>query len=217
MAKLDKAGESNSIKLSKGVYASLATVTSITDLSNHPALKRQTPVLRNDVTPVELCIEVKFEKEDGEEWSQRFYGDYKVDGAGNIKGWKAFANGVQDFFVKLIGQEELENRINDDYSMPSNLFNAVKGKQYYRISYVSGFSKKDSSKASYKEWNQIFLPDATIEEMQRAWASSSVYMESYKPDVVDEIELQRKEDTSDTSFNPEEFQESSDPTEEFEL
>lgn len=210
MPKLDNAGESNSIKLSKGVYASLGTITGVTDYSVHPHYPNRKPLLKKDGSPVtgkggkplELCLEVKYEREDGQEWTTAFYGNYKVDAVtGRIKGWNAFGNGVQDFLDKLLGREVLENTLNEDYSIPQSLLDMLIGKSFYRISYISGFNAKDSSKGAYKDFNQIFLPDATIEEMQKAWASSAPYLTTYKPDVVDELEKMREEkENGDTSF-----------------
>jgi len=209
MPKLDNAGESNSIKLSKGVYASLVTIIGITDYSVHPHYPNRKPLLKKDGTPVtgkggkplELCLEVKYEREDGQEWTIAFYGNYKIDAVtGKIKGWNAFNNGVQDFFDKLIGRETLENTLNDDYSIPQSLLDMLIGKQFYRISYISGFNYKDAHKGTYKDFNQIFLPDATIEEMQQAWASSAPYLKNYKPDVIDELEQLRQNSSGDTSF-----------------
>jgi hypothetical protein len=208
MPKLDSANSSNSLKVSKGVYASLVTILEVTNLSNHPNVKVPLQTLK-DGTPTELCIEVKYQKDNGEEWSQRFYGKYKIDEVtGSIKGWKAFGNGVQNFFETLLGKEILENTLNDDYSLSKNLFNKVLGIQFYKISYVSG--TKNDGKPRYKDWDRIFLADATIDDIQNAWAQQSVYMTSYTPDVIDMIENQ------ETSFNAEDFNQGS-TEEEFEL
>ena len=208
MPKLDSASDSSSIKVSKGVYASLVTVTEVKDLSNHPNYKGQINTLK-DGTPTELCIEVKYQKDNGEEWNQRFYGKYKFDKVtGSIKGWQAFGNGVQNFFTTLLGKETLENLLNDDYSLGKRLFDGVVGKSFYKVSYVSG--SKDDGRPRYKDWDRVFKEDATIEDIQNEWAQNSIYMKSYTPDVIDAME------SKEESFNPSEFQ-SEEDTEEFEL
>jgi len=209
MPKLDDKNESSSIKISKGVYASLGTITGVTDYSVHPHYPDRKPLMKKDGTevtgkggkPLELCLEIKYQREDGQDWTTAFYGNYKIDAVtGKIKGWNAFGNGVQDFFDKLIGREALENGLNDDYSIPQALLNLLIGKSFYRISYISGFNHKDPSKGAYKDFNQVFLPDTPIEEMQQVWASSAPYLTTYKPDVVDELERLREENKQDTSF-----------------
>jgi len=209
MPKLDDKNESSSIKISKGVYASLGTITDVTDYSVHPHYPDRKPLAKKDGTlvvnkkgePLQLCLEIKYQREDGQDWTTAFYGNYKMDAVtGKIKGWNAFGNGVQDFFDKLIGREALENGLNDDYSIPQTLLNLLIGKQFYRISYISGFNKKDQTKGAYKDFNQVFLPDTPIEEMQQVWASSAPYLTTYKPDVVDELERLREENKQDTSF-----------------
>lgn len=195
MPKLEHSGEFNSIKIAKGVYASLGTITKITDLSNHPNLKRKQN-LRNDGTPLQLCIEVEYEREDGAKWNTRFFGDYLTDTVtGKVKGWKAFANGVQSFFETMYGSlEEVGNLLNEDYTIGSTLIEPLIGRKFYRISYINGI--KDDGKGRYKDWNQIFLEGATIEEMQDVWAKASIRMKSYVPDAIDEIEKSK----GDTDF-----------------
>lgn len=200
MPELHKSGEFNSIKISKGVYAALVTCTDIVDLSNYPGRPGEINK-RNDGTPYELAIEVKYQREDGQEWSTRFYGNFEKDKVtGKIRGWQPFANGVQDFFETMIGDlTEVGNLLNEDYSISQALIERVKGVKFYRISYVSGFSKKDSSKAAYKDFNRIFLEGTSIETMQEAWARVALRMKTYLPDVVDE--LAKNKETEDTSFN----------------
>jgi len=198
-AELDKSGgEFNSIKIAKGVYASLGTISKITDMSNHPDLKREV-FRRNDGEPFQLCIEVEYEREDGAKWSTRFFGDWKQDTVtGKIKGWKAFANGVQAFFEKFYGDEkEVGKLLNDNWTIGPNIIDPLIGRKFYRISYINGI--KDDGKGRYKDWNQIFLEDATIEEMQDAWAKISIRMKSYVPDAVDELE--KMKENTDTSFD----------------
>lgn len=217
MPKLDQAGEFNSIKLAKGVYASLVTIAKITDLSNHPDLNRPKN-LRNDGTEYQICIEVGYQRDDGQDWSTRFYGDWKADPVtGKIKGWNAFANGVQDFFATMYGDiEEVGNRLNDNYTIGENITKPLIGRKFYRISYISGL--KDDGKGRYKDWNKIFLEDATIEDMQNAWARVSVKMKSYTPEAVDEIEkMKDKEATSFPYGANDPDQRVSDTEEEFEL
>ncbi len=82
--------------------------------------------------------------------------------------------------------------------MTPELFERVVGTEFYRVSYVSGM-KQDGLKARYRDWNRIFLKDATVEEMQDAWARTVVKMKSYTPDVIDEV--QATKESEDTSFN----------------
>lgn len=195
MPELEHSGEFNSIKIAKGVYASLGTITKITDLSNHPDLKR--PInRRNDGEPYQLCIEVEYEREDGAKWNSRFFGDYKTDTVtGKVKGWKAFANGVQSFFETMYGDlQEVGNLLNDNYTIGPKLIEPLIGRKFYRISYINGI--KDDGKGRYKDWNQIFLEGTTIEQMQDAWAKASIRMKSYVPDAIDEIERAK----GDTDF-----------------
>lgn len=198
MPTLDKSGEFNSIKISKGVFASLGTVTKITDLSNYPGSNKPLNK-RNDGTPFELCIEVEYEREDGEKWNTRFFGEFKKDTiSGKVKGWKAFGNGVQNFFETMIGDlESVGNMLNDDYSIGSSLVGACIGKKFYRISYIAGM--KDDGKGRWKDFNQIFMEGTTIEQMQEAWAKVASKMKTYLPDVIDEIERMKNEESA--SFN----------------
>jgi len=197
---LQEEGEYNSIKIAKGVYASLGTITKITDLSNHPSIKRDKPNARKDGEPYQLCIEVEYEREDGNKWNSRFWGDYDYDQVtGRIKGWKPFRNGVQKFFITLYGsKEEVGNRINDDSSMGPTLFDSCIGKEFYRISYINGI--KDDGKGRYKDWDQVFTAKTPIEEIQTAWALASINFKSYVPDAVDEIQRMKDEKSGDTSF-----------------
>lgn len=194
---MDKPGEFNSIKLSKGVYAALVTISEIKDLSNYPG-QTTPPNLRNDGTPYQLCIEVKYEREDGQDWSTRFYGDYLEDTVtGKIQKWKTFANGIYEFFKTMYGShEEVENRVNDDWSIGELLTKPLIGRKFYRVSYISGL--KDDSKGKYKDFNRIFLEDATIEQMQDVWSTVAPKMKTYTPEAVDEIEKMRDEQA--TSF-----------------
>ena len=219
MPQLDKPGEFNSIKLAKGVYASLVTIAKITDLSNHPDFKRPEN-RRTDGEPYQLCIEVGYQRDDGADWSTRFYGNWKADAVtGKIKGWSTFGNGVYSFFTLLLGShEELETRLNDNYTISQLMIEPLIGRKFYRISYINGI--KDDGKGRYKDWNQIFLEDATIENMQNIWARASVKMKSYTPDAVDELE--RMKPTEDTKFNyganvEKDIEQSVLPEEEFEL
>lgn len=212
-------GEFNSTKIAKGVYASLGTISKITDLSNHPSIKRDTPMARNDGTPYQLCIEVEYEREDGNKWTSRFWGEYDVDQVtGRIRGWNSFRNGVQKFFTTLYGsKEEVGSRINDDASMGETLFAPCIGKKFYRVSYINGV--KDDGKGKYKDWDQIFLENVPIEEIQTAWAIASVNFKSYVPGAIDEIARLKDEKTGDTNFEyGANVKENSDPPEEeFEL
>ena len=196
---LQEEGEFNSTKIAKGVYASLGTITKITNLSNHPSITRETPNCRNDGTPYELCIEVEYEREDGKKWNSRFWGEYDTDQVtGRIKGWKPFRNGVQKFFTVMYGsKDEVGQRIEDDASMGETLFAPCIGKKFYRVSYINGV--KDDGKGRYKDWDQVFLENVPIEEIQTAWAIASVNYKSYVPDAVDEIA--RLKDENATDFN----------------
>lgn len=214
MPKMNKPGEYSSLKISKGVFASLVTISNVKDLSNHPKFPKAEPMLRNDGTPVEICVEVEYESDGGETWSQRFYGGYLTDKiTGRVKGWKTMGkdSGVYNFFATMLTHEGLENLIGDDFEITTTMIKSVIGKQYYRVAYIGGL--KDGNKGKYKDWNQIFPVETTIEDIQKAWANAAPYMTTYKPDVIDEIE--RAKEQQDTSFNPEEFQ--SEDTEEFEL
>ena len=217
MVKLNKSGEFNSLKLAKGVYAALGTITEITDLSNHP--KDAAPInLRNDGTPLEICIDVEYERDDGARWNTRFWGNYKKDKVtGNIIGWDGFNNGVQNFFETILGDlESVGKLINDDWSMTKELFEEVIGTEFYRVSYVSGM-KEGTAKAKYKDWNRIFLKDATVEEMQEAWARVSIKMKSYTPDVIDEVEAARETENTDFNYGANATDAATDKSEEFEL
>lgn len=198
MPQLDKAGDFNSIKLAKGVYASLVTISKIEDLSNYPGRQGELNK-RNDGEPYELCIKVYYEREDGEDWSTMFWGNFKKDKVtGKIQGWKAFGNGVQDFFETMYGNlEEVGNRLNDDWSISATLTEPLIGRKFYRISYISGI--KDDNKGRYKDFYKIFTDDTTIETMQNVWAQASVKMKSYAPDAADELERMKEEEG--TSFN----------------
>lgn len=200
MPKLDKPGDfGNSLKLAKGVYASLVTIVDIIDLSNYPGTIGE-PNKRNDGTPFDLCVEVKYKRDDGEDWSTRFWGDFKKDEVtGRIKGWKVFANGVYEFFVTMLGSHELlESILNDDWSISRAMLDLPRGKKFYRISYIAGM-KEAEGKGRWKDFNRIFLEGTTIEQMQNVWAEIAPKMKSYRPDVIDELE--RMKEDKDTKFD----------------
>jgi len=186
MVKLDKEGEFNSTQIAKGVYASLGKIIEVLDLSNHPDYDRNQN-LRKDGTPLELCIEVKYQRDDGKEWTSRFWGGYKKDDVtGNITGWNAFRNGVQGFFETMLGDlNAVGNLIAENWAMTQALLDSVKGKEFYRISYISGI--KPDGKGRYRDWNKIFLKDTTVEKMQEEWARVAIKLNSYTPEAIDEI------------------------------
>ena len=200
--KLQDESEFSSIKIAKGVYASLVTIVKFIDLSNHPSIKRDTPNVSKSGKPYQLCLEVEYERNDGSKWSSKFWGNWNIDEAtGRIRGWNSNYNGVQRFFTTFYGsKEEVGKRINDDSSMGELLFNSCIGRKYYRISYIVGQKDDNPAKGSWWDWDKVFLEDTPIEEMQTAWAIASIDLKEYKPDAVDKIQETKDERSGDTSF-----------------
>jgi hypothetical protein len=186
------AGEFNSIKIAKGVFASLGTITEIRDMSNYPGKE---PVhFKKNGEPYQLCIEVEYEREDGGKWSSKFFGNFDLDKVrGTLKRWDPFRNSVQDFFEVMYGtREEAQQRTNDDWTIGAMLTGPLIGKKFYRISYIHKL--KENGKGEYWDWRIVFPETATIEEMQDKWAKASIKMTSYDPSIIDEIE-KNKDDT----------------------
>lgn len=190
MPELDDKKQGNSTQIDKGVYASKVTVVRIEDKSVHPRWKDNRDTTFKSGKPIELYLHVTY---DTGEWQKKLVlmGNYKVDKVtGQIKGWQAKRNNVQDFLITLLGKNIVQQYLNEDYSIKPEMLNMLVGREFYRVSFVSGTYNE---KPSYQDWRQVFKPEVSIEDIKKEWLSAVPFIKQYTPDVV--------EMGDDTKFN----------------
>lgn len=190
MPELDDKKQGNSTQIDKGVYASKVTIVRIEDRSVHPRWKDNRDTAYKSGKQIELYLIVTYTTGD---WEKKMYliGSYKSDKVtGEIKGWQAKKNSVQDFLVTLLTKPVVQGYLNEDYSIKPEMLNMLVGREFYRVSFVSGTY---NDKPSYQDWKQIFKPETSIDDIKQAWISALPYLKGYTPDVV--------EAGDDTKFN----------------
>lgn len=192
MPELDDKKQGNSTQIDKGVYASKVTIIRIEDKSVHPRWKDNRETTFKSGKPIELYLVVTYTTGD---WEKKMYlmGSYKSDKVTGIKGWQAKKNSVQDFLVTLLTKPVVQGYLNEDYSIKPEMLNMLVGREFYRVSFVSGDYPKGSGKPSYQDWKRIFKAETLIDDIKEAWISALPYLKTYTPDVV--------EAGDDTKFN----------------
>lgn len=194
MPKLDDSS-SKSIKLGTGVYCTLVKIIRIEDKSVHPRYKDGRETKFKSGNPIELYLMVTYDNGDFER-KLNLFGSYKKDAVtGAIKGWKRKKNAVQDFLVELVGKSAVETNLNEDYSIKPELLNTLIGREFYRISFVSGTwtnPNTNETQPNYRDWQRVFSANTDMDDIEKEWKESSKYMTKlYTPDVI----------SDDTSFN----------------
>jgi len=186
--------------IDKGVYLSLGRITAVQDFSNHSSYKKPEPLMikkkdKNGVpydAPADLCIEITYETENGDERKFKLFGGYNKDiTTGIVKSWSGSkANKVSEFLYTILTDDEISSFIRDDYSIDETKMNvAMVDKTFKEVKYVAGTYLKDGeskmSTRTFKFYNHLTEETDIVAEWEKAKVIDRYIRESYKPDVVD--------------------------------
>ena len=172
----------------KGIYVNLVTISDAEDISG------TVPVFLDRAVE----IGVKLTLEIGREFQPELtiFGEFEKDVyTDEVIGWgSAFC--IQELFYKLSYQGQL----NSDNSIPAEALKSLIGKQFFKLSYVSGI--KDNGQLKYSNWNLIASPDENPELLANRFQKSILngYPRNYRPELVDTSEESELEDESINQF-----------------
>ena len=158
-----------------GILISLVTIADVEDISGTKPLFFNEPI---DVG-VKLTLDI----------SRDFHPELIIAGnfdrdqyTNEIKGWgSGFL--VQDMLFRL----GYKGNLNPDNSIPESAIRSLKGKQIYRLSYVTG--TKDDGKPRYCDWNLIASKEEGAESLFNRFRKSlsKGYPRNYKPEVIEQL------------------------------
>ena len=158
----------------KGIFINLVKIATAVDIS-----KMQLPFLEQ---PIDIGIKLLLDI--GRDFQPELIiaGNFERNAiTEEIQGWKS-AFVVQDAMYRLgySGNLTVDNRV------PQAALDALKGHQFYRLSYVSG--TKDNGKLRYSDWNNIASvgdgPDSLAKRFQKSLLKG--YPKNYRPELLDE-------------------------------
>lgn len=116
--------------------------------------------------------------------TMNFWGNYSKDSTtGAITGWGSAI--VVNNFLWRVG---VEGKVGDDGKIPQEILDQCRGKEFWRLSYVSG-TKKDGEKVKYQEWNEIGSleegPENLLERFR--YSLTKGYPKNYRSDLAEKI------------------------------
>jgi len=167
---MDKPYNKNSY--GEGIYVNLVTVIKAEDISG------QTLTFLNN--PVDIGIKLTIDV--GKEFTPEMFifGNFEYDMlTGDIIGWgSAFV--VQEVFKKL----GVQGHLTKDNTIPESALAQLVGKQFYRLSYVSG--AKDNGQLKYSDWNIIasLVEGAAFLASKFQKSLTRGYPKNYKPQLL---------------------------------
>ena len=164
----------NNNNYGKGIFINLVKIASAEDISG-----QQLPFLEQRID-----IGIKLLLDIGRDFQPELIiaGNFDRNTITNdVQGWgSGFL--IQDALYRLgySGNLTADNRV------PQAALDALKGHQFYRLSYVSG--TKDNGKPRYSDWNNIASvgdgPDSLAKRFQKSLLKG--YPKNYRPELLDE-------------------------------
>jgi hypothetical protein len=161
---------SNSIKLTDGVYAQKFTIIDAN-------IKYNTAYFEDTR---DILLELTINAGKDENWTIQLAGNYKRDDKGQITGW-----GTAFPIAKLLHTCGISAEVDDNGRFNMEDLRPIANQELYKITYVAGL--KEDGKPKYKTWNTYFSPNATAEEMRNEFVDSlkKGYPKDYAPDVLE--------------------------------
>lgn len=157
----------------EGVYINLVTIADAEDISNTQPLFLD--------RPIEIGIKLKLEIGREFQPEMSIFGEFEWDQDTNeIIGWgSAFV--LQELLYKL----GYKGPLNSNNTIPQEALKNLIGKQFFKLSYVSGI--KDNGDLKYSNWNIIAATDETPESLANRFHKSVVngYPRNYRPELVE--------------------------------
>jgi len=156
-----------------GIFINEATIADVQDVSGLilPFMER----------PFEIGIKLYLDIGRNFQPELVIAGDFKRDPAtGEVVGWGgAFV--VQEALSRLGYTGPLE----DGNKIPEEVLLELVGKQFLRLSYVSG--QKENGKLRYSDWNQIATPEEGPDDLLLRWKRSLQrgYPRNFRPELMD--------------------------------
>lgn len=123
-------------------------------------------------------------------------GNFKRDVAGKVIGWgSAFV--LRDFFSRL----GFDGELNTDHTIPAEALTYVVGKEFLRLSYLSGI--KGDGRPKFSDWAQIGALGEDMDLLKRFEASVATgYPKNYHPELSTQVKS-----SNDLEFPPVESKE----------
>lgn len=157
----------------KGIYVNLVTITGVEDISG------TTPVFLD--RPIEIGVKLKLDIGRDFEPELSIFGEFERDAnTREVKGWgSAFC--IQELLFKL----SYKGHLGSNNSIPAEALQSLIGKQFYKLTYVSGI--KDNGNLKYSNWYIIASSDEDPESLAKRFHKSvnSGYPRNYRPELVD--------------------------------
>lgn len=169
----------------KGIFVNEATIFSIEDVSG------TTP--RPLTNPVDIGVRLVLEIGKDFQPELLIAGNFKRSESGEITGWGS-AFPVQELFSKL----GFKGNLNSDNSLTDEALEAMLGKKFLRLSYVSG--TKNNGKVHYSDWNIIATPEEGAESLAKRFQSSlsKGYPKNYRPESLDAEPIEQTTSVNET-------------------
>ena len=208
MALPSRPQESTVNSIDKGVYLSTGKITGVQDFSNHSSYKKPEPLMvkKKDKNGVQydaladLCLEITYETESGDERKFKLFGGYNRDiTTGTVKSWiTSKSNGVNNFLFTILTDEEYSKFVRDDWAIDEVVMNKVMvGKAFKEVKYVAGTYQKDGdtkmSTRTWKHFNHLVEDTDIVIEWERTKITDKYIRDTYKPDVVDIFSSQKSD------------------------
>lgn len=172
----------------KGLYINLVTIIDAEDISGTtlPFLDR----------PIE--IGVKLTLDIGKEFQPELtiFGEFEKDiNSGEVIGWGS-AFSIQELLYKL----SFQGRLDDNNTIPAEALKSLVGKQFFKLSYVSGI--KDNGNLKYSNWNLIASVEEEPESLVKRFQKSVLngYPKNYRPQLIDIVEESVLQEESDDEY-----------------
>ncbi len=159
----------------KDIYVNKAKIISAEDISNKEIFGQR----------FDMAIEVVLDI--GKDFFPVFslYGNFKRDPEIGITSWGT-AFRVKNFF-KQLGVKANKGCFTDELAIPQEWFTEIIGKEFYKLSYVSG-TKEDGS-LKYSNWTEISLNNP--EDLRNRFIKSFTekgYPRNYQPHLINSLQ-----------------------------
>lgn len=159
-------------KKTDGIFLSKATILTAEDISGKQ--------LQFMSAPVDLGIALTLDIGQSFNPTMHFMGNFRRDEVSKaVVDWGG-ATAVKMFLNQMFPGEEIP--LTEDFHVPQDVLDRLIGKQFRRLSYISGV--KPNGKTKYSDWNTIVSIEKSDEDLIALFHKSLAkgYPRNYKPD-----------------------------------
>ncbi len=199
MPKLNKPTESTGgLSIDKGVILSTGTIIKVVDKSTNPDYPNREKVMTSKGNPVEILLEVTYKDETEQERTKKIFGFYEYDKIDiRIINWRAWGNDALNFVTALLSEDTIEKGLTDNFGIKQSLLDALSGKAFKEVRYVTGSYLDDEGKEklSYNTFN-FFDFKVSDDDVKKAWEARKSKLKNYKPALVDKVNPKSDVDTT---------------------